>query len=105
MTNEWRDYADCAPKTNGRYLVTVKLVGKTMVRVGTYKNGAFVGDDTNVVAWMPLPEAFNKKKEEQDTASFPTVSSFKQTPIDYDCYGNPIYEEFFYFDHDERWRT
>ena len=100
MMNEWRDYADCAPKTNGRYLVTVKFVGKPMVYIGSYKNGAFIGEDENVVAWMPLPEAFKEKKEERDTASFPTVSPYKQTPIDYDRYGNPIYEEFSYFDYD-----
>ena len=74
MTNEWRDYSDCAPKTNGRYLVTVKFAGKMTVYVRAYKDGAFVGDDMNVVAWMPLPEAFKEKVEERDTASFPTVS-------------------------------
>lgn len=100
MTNEWRDYSDCAPKTNGRYLVTVKFVGKMTVYVRAYKDGAFVWDDMNVVAWMPLPEAFKAKTEERDTASFPTVSPFAEKPIDYDRYGNPIYEEFSYFDYD-----
>ena len=107
MTNEWRDYADCAPKTNGRYLVTVKFVGKPMVYIGSFKNGEFVGEDANVVAWMPLPEAFKVKTEERDTASFPTVSPYKQMPIDYDRYGNPIFEGYDYFDYEgwERDRT
>ena len=107
MTNEWRDYSDCAPKTNGRYLVTVKFVGKPMVYIGSYKNGVFIGEDENVVAWMPLREAFKEKKEERDTASFPTVSPFAEKPIDYDRYGNPIFDDYDYFDYEgwERDRT
>ena len=107
MTNEWRDYSDCAPKTNGRYLVTVKFAGKMTVYVRAYNDGAFVGDDMNVVAWMPLPEAFKEKTEERDTASFPTVSPFAEKPIDYDRYGNPIFDDYDYFDYEgwERDRT
>ena len=100
MTNEWRDYSDCAPKTNGRYLVTVKFAGKMTVYVRAYKDGSFVGDDMNVVAWMPLPEAFKVKTEERDTASFPTVSPFAEMPIDYDRYGNPIFDDYDYFDYE-----
>ena len=107
MTNEWRDYSDCAPKTNGRYLVTVKFAGKMTVYVRAYKDGAFMGDDMNVVAWMPLPEVFKEKYEERDTASFPTVSPFAERPIDYDRYGNPIFDGYDYFDYEgwERDRT
>ena len=107
MMNEWRDYADCAPKTNGRYLVTVKFAGKMMVYIRAYKDGACVGDDMNVVAWMPLPEACKEKYEERDTASFPTVSPFAEKPIDYDRYGNPIFDDYDYFDYEgwERDRT
>ena len=97
MTNEWRDYSDCAPKTNGHYLVTAKLVGRLMVYISIFKHGSFVVDDAKVLAWMPLPEAFKEKTEERDTASFPTVYPFTETPIDYDRYGNPIYDGYDYF--------
>ena len=102
MTNEWRDYSDCAPKTNGHYLVTAKFkfAGRPMVYISIFKNGSFTVDDANVLAWMPLPEAFKVKTEERDTASFPTVSPFSEMPIDYDRYGNPIFDDYDYFDYE-----
>lgn len=103
MNSTWHDYSECAPKVGGRYLVTVKEMGKTVVYVRSFKDGSFAGKDSAVLAWMPLPEPFKENTATvDDSAMYPTDEPLEAKPVGYDQWGNPIYD---YFDYDGWNRT
>lgn len=73
MMSEWNPYPQTKPNETGYYLVSIKKIWKDCTVTDRLRVNAFydedshpwldIGDYEKVVAWMELPEPYQKEEE------------------------------------------